>query len=101
MKYSSSGTAVKSNRLRLYLEDCTRKGSYLRDVIQWLLLLTLVIFPLCYSSFFSSLCSSLSVPPSLPTKKGWNKQMDRPISKAGLSLLSFCRLATVVPKLLL
>ena len=93
MRSSSSGTAVKSNRRRLYLEDCTTKGSYLRDVIKHLLLLTLVIFPLCYSTFSSSLSSS-SVPPSLPTKNGWNKQTDRLIRKAGLFILQACNWCT-------
>lgn len=66
-----------------------RKGSYLRDVAQCLLLLTLVIFPLWYSTFFSSLCSSL------PTKRGWHKQMDRPIRKAGLTHFHFAGLQLV------
>lgn len=101
MRYACWGTAIKNNRRRLYLEDFTRKGSCWRDVIKCLLLLTLVIFPLCYSTLSLSLFVRLTAPPSLPTKTGWNKQTDRPIPKAGIIHFSFCRLATGVPKLLL
>lgn len=37
----------------------------------------------------------LSAPPSLPTKTGWNKQMDRPVRKAGLFTFHFAGLQLV------